>query len=146
MGARDRCASPTSRTICASTVSRADALRFEDERAGAVHRAAGDARRRRHRDGDRFAGQHRLVDAALALDDDAIRRHTLTRPHTKPVADVNTTSSAPVLPSRRCEAACAVAGASERRLRMAALVLLRARSSSTWPSSTSTTMTAAGSK
>ena len=95
-------------------------------------------------DRHRLAGDHRLVDGARALEHDAVDRHLLAGPHAQPIADAarassGTSSSVPSASIRR-----AVFGARPSSARIAALVRLRARSSSTWPSSTSTTMTAAG--
>ena len=81
-----------------------------------------------------------------AIEDDAVDRHPLAGAHSQAIADRDMRRAArrrsvPSGSMRR-----AVFGASPSRLRIAAPVRLRARSSSTWPSSTSTTMTAAGSK
>ena len=96
-------------------------------------------------DGDRLARHHRLVHGVVPLDDDAVDGHSLAGTHAQPIADVHVFERHVVFRAvgsiRR-----AVFGASPSSFRMAALVRLRARSSSTWPSSTSTTMTAAGSK
>ena len=81
-----------------------------------------------------------------ALDDDAIDRHLLAGPHAQAVADrdqierhllVRAIGPDPRAPS-------SARGRAARGSRRA--VCSRARSSSTWPSSTSTVMTAAASK
>ena len=80
-----------------------------------------------------------------ALDDaaiDGIRSPGRTRSRSSTYTSASGTSrSVPSASIRR-----AVFGARPSRLRIAALVRLRARSSSTWPSSTRTTIAAAGSK
>ena len=85
--------------------------------------------------------------ALRALEHDAVDRHLLAGPHAQPIADAGRASSG-------TSASAAVGGeprarSSGRRpssARIAALVRLRARSSSTWPSSTSVVITAAASK
>ncbi len=64
----------------------AGALAGDVERAVQVHRAGKNARARRLLDGDRLAGQHRLVDAAGAFADDAIDRQPLAGPHAHELA------------------------------------------------------------
>ena len=66
-----------------------DALGAHHEASGPVDRAAGDpvARLLLHR--DRLAGDHRLVNGAPALEDDAVDRHLLARAGAKPVADLD---------------------------------------------------------
>ena len=58
-----------------------------DEPAVGVDRRARDARPRGDLDRDRFAGQHRLVDRRLALDDLAVRCDLLSRSHDEQVTD-----------------------------------------------------------
>ena len=81
-----------------------------------------------------------------AFDHLAVDRHLLARPHAQPVADRDRVErdflvAAVVASTRR-----AVFGARSSSARIAPEVASRARSSSTWPSSTSTVMTAAASK
>ena len=64
----------------------ADRLRLHDETAGAVHRAAGQHACRFLGDRERLAGEHRLVDRGLAIDDDAIDRHRFAGADTQAVA------------------------------------------------------------
>ncbi len=89
IGARDRCASPTRRTIRASSVS----LPTRSPRmmtlpvpftVPPVTRLSG-----RLLDRDRLAGHHRLVDGAAALEHDAVDRDLLARPHAQPIADMD---------------------------------------------------------
>ncbi len=99
---------------------------------------------RRLLDRHRFAGHHRFIDCARSLGHRAVDRHRFTRPHPQSIAYVDrsmgTSSSVPSIARRR-----AVLGASARSARMAPPVFSRARSSSTWPSSTRTVITAAAS-
>ena len=83
---------------------------------------------------------------AAALDDHAVDRHLLARPDAQPVARLHAARAArpPRVPSSRSRRA--VFGASPSSARMALPVRLRARSSSTCPSSTSAVITAAASK
>ncbi len=67
----------------------ADALGLHHEGAGAVHRAARDLAGGGLLDRNRLASDHRFVDGALALDDDAVDRHPLARPHAQTVADLH---------------------------------------------------------
>ena len=143
---RARCAAPRRpcRTICASSVSLPTRSRPHDEAAGAVHRAAGHRAAGRLLDRDRLAGHHRLVDAAAALEHDAVHRH-LSPGRTRRRSPTCTCASGTPLRAVGVDAARR-RGARPSSARIAALVRLRARSSSTWPSSTSVTMTAAASK
>ena len=88
------------------------------------------------------------IDSSTALRPSSTTPSTgtlLARAHAQPVADLHLLERhflvAPPSSSRR-----AVFGARLSRARMAPPVCSRARSSSTWPSSTSTVMTAAASK
>ena len=96
-------------------------------------------------DGKRLAGDHRFIDGRSALDDDAVDRNAVARPHPQPVAGGNsstwTSASRPSASMRR-----AVFGARSSNARIAEPVRSRAFSSSTWPTKTSATMTAAASK
>jgi len=81
-------------------------LRPHDEAAGRVECAARHPRPRRLLGRDGLAGQHRLVDGAPALDDDAVDRHLLARPHAQAVAHVHVRERhvllAPVGPDAAC--------------------------------------------
>ena len=108
---------------------------------------AGDLVAGRLLDRHRLAGDHRLVDRAAPFDDDAVDRHLLAGPHAQrgrraAPASSGTSSSLPSVATRRARLRREV----EQRADRARWSALRARSSSTWPSSTSVTMTAAASK
>ena len=89
IGARDRCASLTIRTICASSVSRPDAFGDHDEGAGAVDRAAGHLAARCLFNRDRLARHHRLVHGCRPLDHDPVHRDSLSGTHAQAIARVN---------------------------------------------------------
>ena len=95
-----------------------------------------------------LAREHRLVDGARALEDDAVDRDLLARPDAQPVADGDGGRGRRLrLVAVARGARRAPAWARGRAARAArAPVRARARSSSTWPSSTSVTMAAAASK
>ena len=101
------------------------------------------ARGLRHR--HRLAGHHGFVDERISFGDDAIDRDLLAGAH--PQADRRPRSCRSRRPRRRAPLIRrAVFGASPSSARIAPEVRSRARNSSTWPSSTSTVMTAAASK
>ncbi len=79
-GALPVCASRTSRAICASVVSDADAGGTHDQPAARVHRRAGDGVTDADLDGHRLARQQRLVDRRGPFDDDAVGRELLPGP------------------------------------------------------------------
>ena len=145
MGARLRCASATMLTICASSVSLPDPLRAHHEAAGAVDGAAGHlvAGGLLHR--ERLAGDHGLVDAASVP-------RAPRRPPAPCRRDARAACRRPAPPRagppRRRDPTTrrAVGGSRSSSARMAPPVRARARSSSTWPSSTRTTIIAAASK
>ena len=112
---------------------------------GAVHGAAGDRGTARFLDRNGFAGHHRLVHRRHAVDDDTVNGDTLAGTDAQPIANVHVLERNVVLGAVGSTFR-AVFGARPSSPRIALLVRLRARSSSTCPSSTSTTMTAAGSK
>ena len=89
IGARERCACATSCTIWDSTVSVPDFIGAHNQRAVAVQRGADDAVADGFLDRDRFAGQHRFVDARPPFDDHTIDGHLLAGAHAQPVADMN---------------------------------------------------------
>ena len=96
-------------------------------------------------DRDRLAGDHRLVDRAAALDDDAVHRNSSRRAARADVADVTVaigTSTSSTIADDARGLRRQAEQLPDRRARPAS----RARSSSTWPSSTSTVMTTAVSK
>ena len=66
-----------------------DLLGANDERAGAVDGRAHDLRARRLFDRQRLARDHRLVDRASAVENQAVHRNLLTRPDPQAVADVD---------------------------------------------------------
>ena len=76
----------TSRTICASAVSRPTRGGPEHEGAVRVEGRADDLVAGLLLDRHGFAGEHRLVDRRRALDDDAVDRHLLARPDAQQVA------------------------------------------------------------
>ena len=95
---------------------------------------------------DRLAREQRLVDVARAVEHDAVDRHVLARTHAQRVADRDGVEQRRRSRGRRHRRRCAIFGASSSSARIAPEVCARARSSSTWPSSTSVTITAADSK
>ena len=123
----------------------ADLVGAHHQRAGAVDGAADQLVAGLLGDRHRLAGDHGLVDGARALQHFAVDRHAVARPHAQPVADLHLLERHLLVVaagvSRR-----AVLGARLSNARIAPPVCSRARSSSTWPSSTSTVMTAAASK
>ncbi len=147
IGARLRCASPTMRTICASSVS----APTRSARITTVPVPLIGAADRRDRPaacatGHRLARDHRLVDAA-ARPPRRRRRRARSRPGGRAGGRRRERPSSGRPPRRRRRARAAPRlGASPSSARIAAPVRPRARSSSTCPSSTSVTMTAAGSK
>ena len=97
-------------------------------------------------DGNRFAGDHRFIDRARSFQNRPIDRHFFARAERaadSPAGRLSngTSDSAPSSRTSR-----AVLGAKPSSALIAALVWLRARSSNTWPKSTSVTMTPAASK
>ena len=123
----------------------ADPLGAHHEAATGVDRGAGDAIARALGHRNRLAGKHRFVNRALALDNHAVGRNAFAGAHAEPIADGNLAQRDVlfVSPSRSRRA---VFGASLSSARIAPAVWLRARNSSTCPSSTSAVMTAADSK
>ena len=67
----------------------ADLLRAQDERARSVHGSADDAIAGALLHRNRLAGNHRLVDSASALDNDAVHRHLLARTHAQAVSGLD---------------------------------------------------------
>ena len=146
MGARLRCASLTMRTICASSVS----LPTRSARmtklpvpltVPPVTLIAG-----RLLDRHRLARNHGFIDRARSFEHHAIHRNFLARPHAQTVADLHLVERN-VLLAAVASGPRALSSAPGPAARGCALdVWLRARSSSTCPSSTSVVITAAGSK
>ena len=97
-------------------------------------------------DRHRLAGDHRFVDAAGAFEDDAVDRHALAGPHAQAIADVDQLERDVLFAAVARDPARGLRREAEQRADRAATVALRARSSSTWPSSTSAEITAAASK
>ena len=94
---------------------------------------------------DRFAGDHRFVDGAASVDHHAVDRDLLAGTHATEVADAHSSSGTSLLDA----ASDAHARSSARGPAAAGSPCrsgCRARSSSTWPSSTSAVITAAVSK
>ena len=120
-------------TICASSVSAPTRSARITKRAGAVDRAADHASPGRLLDRDRLAGDHRLVDRAAALEDDAVDRHLLAGPHAQPVAGVHLRQRHVLLAAVGRDAPRGLRAPGPSSARMAPPVRLRARSSSTWP-------------
>ena len=105
IGARDRCASLTIRTICASSVSLPTRCASMTTlpvpfTVPPVTRLPG-----RLLDRDRLAGHHRLVDAGAALEHDAVDRDPLAGPHAQPIADVHVLERHVGLRARRVDPA-----------------------------------------
>ena len=145
MGARLRCASLTIRTICASSVSAPTRSARITSAARAVDR------RRRSRGRPRLSrpgiGSPVIIDSSTALRPSrtiAVDRHLLARAHAQAVADLDLVERHVLLRRRRRGLGAPASGASPSSARIAAPVRLRARSSSTWPSRTSVTITAGG--
>ena len=122
----------------------ADALRPHHDAARRVHRAAEDFRADGllHRNG--LAGEHGFVNRSAAFHDFAVHRNLLAGSHAQQVARMHGIERHVLVAGRRH--AAGGFGARPSRALMAPLVRWRARSSSTWPSNTSTVMTAAASK
>ena len=89
IGARERCACATSCTICASTVSEPTLSARMTSAPLPLIVAPITFVAERLLDRDRFAGQHRLIDAGAALEHLAIDRHLLARTHAQTIADVH---------------------------------------------------------
>ena len=147
-GSARGCAGPRSPccTIWASSVSLPDPLGPHHEAAGAVDRAAGDAARpapspREWARPSPSTRRPRSCPRAPRRPPGPSRRAGRAGGRPTCTCSSGTSSSVPSARSRR-----AVRGARPRSALMAPLVWLRARSSSTWPSSTSTVITAAASK
>ena len=81
-----------------------------------------------------------------AFEHDAVDRNFFAGPHAQAVADSARDPAGRLLRCRRRACSRAVFGARPSNALIALPVWLRARSSSTWPSSTSTVITAAASK
>ena len=95
--------------------------------------------------GNRLAGQHRLVDARSSLDHDAIDGHLFAGPHAQDVSDVDVGQRNVLLRSVRRDAASR-SSAEDRAARDRGRCPRARRNSSIWPSSVSETMTEAASK
>ena len=124
-----------------------------DQRPGSIHRRPNQPSSRLFADRNGFASNHRLVHRASAFEHRAIYRNLLAGTHAQPVTgpdlierDVFFDVQFPARPSGASVQPRANFGERSSRARMAAPVRLRARSSSTWPSSTSVVIAAAASK
>ena len=105
IGALPDWASATSRAICASAVSSPTLVARTRSRPNVLIVAPATLAARPDVDGHRLAGQHRLVDRRLALDDDAVGRDLLAGTHDEHVADDELARPAPRPPCRRAERA-----------------------------------------
>src|SRR3546814_6507467 len=68
---------------------RTDLLGADDQAAGAVHRRADHVGTGAFGNGDRFTGQHRLVDVRLAFEHLAVHRHLFAGAYAQAVADMD---------------------------------------------------------
>ena len=112
-------------TICASSVSRADPLGAHHQRCRSALivppiTCSPELLRHRHR----LAGDHRLVHRARALEDHAVHRHLLARPHAETIADARSRPARPSSSPPSARRARAVFGARSSSARMAPLVAL----------------------
>ena len=89
IGARLRCASATICAICDSSVSAPTFSASHDEAAAAVQRAADHLVAGILFDRQGFAGHHRLVDGAAALQHDPVDRQLFAGTHAQAVADLD---------------------------------------------------------
>ena len=98
-------------------------------------------------DRHRLAGDHRFIDRAVSLEHDAVDRNLFAGAHAQLIAghDLIERDIRPRVPSGRRGGRVFGARSSSARIALDGLAE-RARNSSTWPSSTSVTMTAAASK
>ena len=146
MGARLRWAWPTICTIRASSVSEPTRSARMTNDPVPLMVAPMTLLVARLFDGDRFAGDHRFVDGAAAVEDDAIDGDFFSGTHAQAVAGFHLFERNIFFGRRRRSSRRAVFGLRSSSARMAALVRLRARSSITWPSRTSVVIAAAASK
>ena len=89
IGALEPCASSTSRTICASVVSRPTLVARKTNEPVLFSVAPMTCSPGPFFDRQALAGQHALVERRAALVDDAVDRHLLARPHADQVADLD---------------------------------------------------------
>ena len=87
IGARDRWASLTMRTICARSVSRPTRSARITNTSGAIHRAAGDRCLGHFLDRNGLASHHRFVYCGRAFEDDAVNRNALAWTNAQSIAD-----------------------------------------------------------
>src|SRR6188768_2118630 len=81
---------------------------------------------------NRLSSHHRFVDDALAVEHDAVDGNTLFGTHTQPIADIDLFERHVTFrPVPSCSSLRADLGANPSRLRIAELVRVRARNSST---------------
>ena len=123
----------------------ADLVGAHDEGAALVDRAADHARALFLGDRHRFAGDEQFVDRRAAFQHVAVDRHLVARPHAQTVADLNLIERDFLVAAVGFDAPRGLRRQIEQRLDRAGCCS-RARNSSTWPSRTSTVMTAADSK
>ena len=79
----------------------ADAFGLHEKAAGAIDRAAGDFVAACLLDRHRLAGEHRFIDARLAIDDAAIHRHFLAGTHAQLIAALHFDRAALRVPRHR---------------------------------------------
>ncbi|KLB48481.1 hypothetical protein XEUV354_23900, partial [Xanthomonas euvesicatoria] len=96
-----------------------------------------------HRNG--FTGQHRLIDTGATFDDFPIDRHLLARSYAKQITHMHVIQRNVLFAPIGFDAASRLGRQPQQGLD-GCRGLERARSSSSWPSSVSETMTAAASK
>ena len=89
IGARERCASATMRTICDSIVSRPTRSARISRLPVPLTVAPVTLLAGHLLDRHRLAADHRFIDRAVALDHDAVDRHLLAGPDAKQVADMD---------------------------------------------------------
>ena len=124
----------------------ADLLGAHDEATGAVDRAADHAwPRRSFSTGIDSPVTIDSSTALAALDHHAVHRHAVAGADAQAIADMHLLERRPPRHCHRRGYVARVFGARFSSARMAPPVCSRARSSSTWPSKTSTVMTAAAS-
>ena len=123
----------------------ADLVGAHHEAAGLVERAGDDLGAGLLGDRHRFAGHQRFVERGAAFEDDAVDRHLFAGPHAQAVADREAVDRDLLVGAVLADTPRGLRRELEQRPDRAR-GCSRARSSSTWPSSTSTVMTAAASK
>ena len=124
----------------------ADSLGAHDESAGSVDGRADQAVARFLFDRDWLARDHRLVDRAGPFHDDAIDGNLLARPHAQAIAGDDAIERDVLFAAVGSRIDARVFGANPSKRSDRAAGIASARSSRTWPSSTSAVIAAAASK